>query len=152
MSILVEAITVVLRTSALDALYPGGVEAFEADAPNATYRSDGVICGVGFMSPDEVRRFVDLLTAKGLPLLNDDGAFDEIAIVDQTTGPTAPCDWLTIIESFDGWRAVCLAGTDARGEVAVYDGYEPGLVQFGGSHVAQGGVLRRLRRRLLRPR
>jgi hypothetical protein len=91
--VLIEATSVVVRLSAIEASYPGGWKAFVADAPNATLCGDGHLARVGFMDPSDVEGFVRRLERRGLRYLVDGSARDFL-VVDQQLGPTAPCDWI----------------------------------------------------------
>jgi hypothetical protein len=93
MSVLVEGISVIVQESTLTRLYPGGVEQYESDCPNATFCRDGYITRVGFMAPPDVKRFVQQLVSHGLQF-HDAVEFIDIAVVDQHQGPTSKCRWL----------------------------------------------------------
>ena len=95
MAILIEGTTVVVTTSSLDARFPGGAAAFEQQAPNTTYHSDGVLAGVSFMIPADARLFAKMLTTRGYvdPWTTHT---EEIAVVDQSEGLLTKCDWLKI--------------------------------------------------------
>lgn len=93
MTVLVEAISVVVRTDAIHARYPGSWPAFRDDVPNSTLASDKQIARVGFMVPDDVKGFIDRLQARGLVFLRD-GHAQDIAVADQQRGITTRCDWL----------------------------------------------------------
>lgn len=94
MPVLAEAINVIVKDSALKTKLEGGVQRFIDLVPNSTYCSDGEIHRAGFMSPDDVGFFSDILESEGLTLLNDSYEFVDFAIVDMLTGPTTKCNWL----------------------------------------------------------
>ena len=81
MQVIAIAITVAARCAAVDEKYPGGMKAFEEDAPNGTFRSDGELAAVSFVTPpgDYVH---GVLVPKGLVWLED------FVVVDQHNGPT----------------------------------------------------------------
>ena len=54
MAVLVEAISVIARRSAIESKYQGGWPTFTSDVPNATLCSDEKIARVGFTSPAAV--------------------------------------------------------------------------------------------------
>ena len=110
MSVLVECISVIVRRETLERLYPGGAAAYERDCPNATFCADDQLTRVGFMTPADVRAFVGRLEALGFVLVGPDG-FADVAIVDQRTGPTAPCDWLRFGKHIAGYTMVWAPGT-----------------------------------------
>ena len=93
MAVLVEAISVVVRRTAIDAKFPGGWAAFAAHAPNRTLCADGEIARLGFMSPADVESFVRALELAGLTHLDGDTAVD-LVVVDQMSGPASPSGWL----------------------------------------------------------
>ena len=93
MSVLVEAISVVVRRSAIEARYAGGWAAFEHDVPNGTLCADGDLARVGFMSPPDAQAFIAALEQDGLRFLVD-GVATDLAVVDQQHGPLNPCRWL----------------------------------------------------------
>ena len=93
MAVLVEAISVVVRRTAIDAKFPGGWAAFAAHAPNRTLCADGEIARLGFMSPADVEIFVRALEQAGLTHLDGDTAVD-LVVVDQMSGPASPSGWL----------------------------------------------------------
>lgn len=93
MAVLAEAISVIVRRDSIERRLPGGWSAFVRSVPNATLCDDGIIARVGFMDPRDVGRYIDWLERKGLVFVRDGKTID-LAVVDQFTGPTAPCEWL----------------------------------------------------------
>jgi len=59
MAVLVEGISIILKASAITDKYPGGWESFKAEVPNQTLCADGELIRIGFMSPDDVKGFID---------------------------------------------------------------------------------------------
>lgn len=110
MSVLIEALSVVVLRASVDARYPGGVAAFERDCPNATYCADEHLARVGFMTPADVEHFVRGMVRTGLVHVRDGQAVD-IVVVDQLQGPTTQCDWIEGGRHPDGYSAAWLAGT-----------------------------------------
>jgi hypothetical protein len=110
MSVLAECLSVVVRNTTLEAKYPGGSAAYQRDCPNGTICSDGKLTRVGFMTPDDVKAFVETIRAKGLVWLVD-GEAEDLVVVDQHTGWTSFCRWLEGGRHRDGYSAVWLAGT-----------------------------------------
>ena len=51
MAVIIEGLSVVISVDTIEARYPGGLEAFEANAPNANCCQDGELARVGFMAP-----------------------------------------------------------------------------------------------------
>lgn len=93
MAVLVEAISVVIRADSIIERYPGGWDTFARQAPNATMCADGEVVRVGFMSPDDVKAYVDVLAAAGIVYLGGGKAID-LVVIDQLRGPAMPCDWI----------------------------------------------------------
>ena len=110
MAVLCEGISVIIKVRSIDEFYDGGREEFKKRIPNSTMCSDGELVRVGFMSPSEVREYVDELienglqfapeelsieTAKGvMSFLNEIREVDDIIVVDQQKGAMIPCDWI----------------------------------------------------------
>src|ERR1039458_7210552 len=95
MAVLVEAISVIVRRDSIEQKLSGGWNAFEQSVPNATLCDDGVLARVGFMDPRDVGRYIDWLEENGLVFFRE-GKTVDIAVVDQLSGPTAPCEWLEV--------------------------------------------------------
>lgn len=110
MSVLVECISVIVRREALDRLYPGGAAAYERDCPNDSFCADDQLTRVGFMTPVDTQAFIDRLVARGFVFVDENG-FRDIAVVDQMTGPTAPCDWLSFGKHVAGFTMAWAPGT-----------------------------------------
>lgn len=66
MAVLCEAISVIIKVSSIDHFYKGGRDEFKKHIPNATMCSDGELVRIGFMSPAEVREYIDELIENGL--------------------------------------------------------------------------------------
>jgi len=118
MPVLVEAISVIVRSAAVHTKYVGGWNAFLAEVPNETLCFDEDLARVGFMSPVDVKHYVQRLVAKGLAFLDGGGSVD-IVVVDQREGPTAPCDWIEFYRltpfALGGTIAVCrLRGNESH--------------------------------------
>lgn len=123
MSVLAEALSVVVRRSVLDAKYPGGAAQYRLDCPNGTFCEDEHLTRVGFMTPEDVGVYITRLEREGL-IFFVDGSVVDIAVVDQHIGPTAHCDWLAGGKYPDGYSAVWLAGTQP-GFLAYPPGWTP---------------------------
>src|SRR5687768_14685298 len=93
MAVLVEALSVIVRRSAINARFRGGWAAFEKIIPNHTGCADDDLARVGFMSAVDVGGFISILTEGGLIFQRDNIAVD-FAIVDQLDGPVGSCPWL----------------------------------------------------------
>jgi len=118
MAVLVACISIIVPVRTLEERYPGGVNRYEVDCPNQTFCRDEYLTRIGFMGPADVEWFVDSITANSALTLLDEGVFADIAVVDSTFGPTAPCPWLEFGVCDDGQSGCWLRGTD-RGDLAV---------------------------------
>ena len=114
MAVLVEANSVIVRVQAIHERFAGGWAGFAGRVPNNTLCSDNEVARVGFMDPKDCRALVDDVERSGLTFLSE-GHSKDIAVADQTTGLTVPCDWLEVghIEMRPGQKvaAVQLKGT-----------------------------------------
>jgi hypothetical protein len=93
MAVLIEGISVVIRTEALLNKFSGGWNAFLSIVPNKTLCSDDEVTRVGFMTPQDVGVFINQLQQSGLEFLNSGNAID-LVVIDQLRGPTTPCGWI----------------------------------------------------------
>lgn len=93
MALLIEAVCVVIRRDAIKRKFFGGEGGFMQTLPNGTLCVEESLVRLSFMAPREAVAYIAQLEEAGLRFVKDDKAFD-IVIVDQTQGPTAPCDWL----------------------------------------------------------
>ena len=117
MAVLIEAKSVVIRFSDVQARFPDGVTGFKAAVPNDTFCTDGRLVRVGFLSPDEATEFMETLAAAGLELLPEPDSL--VAVVDQVEGLTYPWPWVTVHE-FD------VPGCPIKVKGAVITGQLPG--------------------------
>lgn len=103
MAVIAEAISVIIKDSSIKTHLIGGIDAFRRSIPNSTYCSDNEIHRVGFMAPDDTKKYVSLLEKNGLTFLQN-GGFQDIAVVDMLIGPTMGCSWLGFVRSklFEG--------------------------------------------------
>jgi hypothetical protein len=122
MAVPVEGFTVVVRNSTIAAKYPGGLEAYERDCPNATFCSDGSLTRIAFMTPGDADEFVALLAAKRLTPYRD-GVSEDVALVTSPQGPRRPCNWLEL-SRLGTDPIVWLAGSDV-GTLHAPPGWKP---------------------------
>lgn len=92
MAVLVEAISLVIRSDALLAAFDDW-QAFKQTVPNATLCADGELVRIGFMTPEDVQRSVQALESRGLRYL-EAGQAKDMVVVDQLRGPLVKCDWI----------------------------------------------------------
>ena len=114
MPVPVEDTTVLTRHATVEARYPGGVAGFGRECP-PTFCTDGLVCRVSFMHPDDAKAFVGLLSGFGFLPPTPEGS-PEVAVIDGTYGFQFPCSWLEAaeVELEDGHRVISawLLGTD----------------------------------------
>lgn len=134
MAVLVEAISVVIKTDALLRAF-GSLGRFQFSVPNETYCTDGELARAGFMHPDDVRDFVTRLEARGLQY-QVEGQSQDLVVIDQQVGFLAPCDWAAFGRV--GWQGdsakrigACMLNGSSFTQVEVPNGwmYEGSLSQ-----------------------
>lgn len=107
MPVLVEALSVIVRNRTIEEKYAGGMDAYRADCPNGSFCSDEYLSCVLFTTPFDVGQFVQLLVKRGFRFV-EEGQAEEIVVVDQQDGPTAPCRWLKVGDHPDGFQYAAL--------------------------------------------
>jgi len=95
MSVLVEAISVIIKVSAIEEKFPGGICNFEANIPSVPFCNDDELVMVKFMSPDDVGEYIATLEEHGLRYVKNDVALDMV-VADQRTGFLVACDWAEV--------------------------------------------------------
>jgi len=128
MAVLIEAISVIVRRDALLKSFGNNWERFKQTVPNETMCADDELIRVGFMTPQDVKHYVNMLQAKGLKHLQD-GKDTDVVVVDQMHGPLSPCDWIEFGHvSLDGNAqkriAVCRLKGSALITVMTPDGWQ----------------------------
>jgi hypothetical protein len=111
MSVMCEAISVIVRVDVLERSYPGGVAGYEAACPNATFCRDDELTRVGFMHPDDARAFIAGVEATAALTALDGDEFADLAVVDQFEGVTMTCRWLQW-DVMDGVTRAWLRGSE----------------------------------------
>ncbi len=94
MTIAILTRAVIVPVTVLAQRWPGGEAGYRAAAPNQTYRCDGYLAAIDFMSPGDVEYWIEeTLKPAGLrfPL---HGHERDVVVADAVEGPTTPCDWL----------------------------------------------------------
>ena len=135
MAVLVEAITVLVRNSALQQRFPGGPAAYPLNCPNGTQRSDGKISAVTFMVMEDARRYTAALAKYGLSEPWSSGS-SEVAVVAQGDGLLTTCDWLRVdLRTFvdqDGkvfGATIAWLPDEEPLTFAAFSGWRPGSIQ-----------------------
>lgn len=130
MSILVEALTLVMRRTTLNASYPGGAEAMlawlaEEDVQARWVVADEFLVAASFLTK-EIYPVVDALIERGFLFSENDGNQD-VLVVDALLGLPSHTSWLEWAPPKGEQFSVCwLAGT-SPGELAIPEGHTPGL-------------------------
>lgn len=128
-----ECYSVVVRRSAIEKRYPGGMAAYRADSPNHTLCADENLVRVGFMASGDIEEFLvrvlsraDLVRAptEERKTLTMDARW--VAIVEEGRGPWHPdaCRWLGYAQRIDG-VCMCWLEGQAQGELAAPPGWTP---------------------------
>jgi eukaryotic-like serine/threonine-protein kinase len=128
MSVLAEAISIVIQKRTLDSKYPGGASAYREQRPNATYCEDAYLTRVGFMRPQDVQFFVGQLQLHGIAFGSEAGTRD-MCVVDQHRGATLPCPWIEFEKQEDGISHCWLSGRP-RGDLVTPRGWTAGSMRF----------------------
>lgn len=126
MSVLCEAISVIVPVDVLEEYYPGGLKGYERSAPNATFCTDGLLTRVGMMNPQDVGYWIRHLESLGMTFVDESTGRPQavhMVVIDQITGPTCGCDWV-FTDKQDGARWAWLANHD-RGPRAAPANWTP---------------------------
>lgn len=116
MSVLVEALGLIVPRMVLDVSYPGGADAFirelsEADAPCRRFCADEQLVSVSFDGRDDAQSIAIHLCNLGI-IAVDDHRYQELAFVDHACEPSMPCDWLELRHHEEAFTSCWMAGTD----------------------------------------
>jgi hypothetical protein len=133
LSVLIEVINVIVRCATVEAKYPGGLAGYTRAVPNQSFCDDGFIARVGFMTPEDVGVWIDRLVEAGFVFQRADESFEEIAVIDQHTGPTRPCDWLGYGELFEPpvqFAYLLAAAEQGSTDLFAPEGWEPSEESF----------------------
>ena len=93
MSVLVEAISVIIKRSSIDEKWPGGLISFSKSVPNASFCRDRYLVRVGFMTPVDVEPYMNMLENGGLVYLNEKQEAIDILVAEQLSGISTECNW-----------------------------------------------------------
>ena len=122
MSVLIEAVSLVVPRRLLDLRFPGGTNGFSAELsrPSAENRhvcADTHLLCVSFFILEAADRTAAVLAAAGM-IESRSGIYADFAIIDQKQGPLLDCPWIEWTREPAGYSCAWLADTD-RGELAV---------------------------------
>jgi len=127
MSVLVEAISLVIRRAALDQKFEGGTNAFLsycASRLSSEHRyacsDDHLVCLSYYTNDAADRGAVPLLGAGLIEIENDE--FADFAVIDQHYGPVLDCRWLEWSRDPAGFTSAWLAG-ELPGELTTPQGW-----------------------------
>lgn len=126
MSVLIEAVSLVVPRLLLELRYPGGTDGFftEMSRPSAEARyvcADCHLVSASFFTPEAADRAAAVLVSAGMADVEND-QYRDFVIVDQKYGPLLHCHWLIWSPHPTGYTSAWLAGTD-KGELAAPDGW-----------------------------
>jgi len=114
LAVAIEFVNVIIRKSAVQGKYPGGLDGL-ARRGLSNYLEDDHLVRVGFMSSPEAIGLAERLEAAGLDYAGNGGS--EVAVI--TGADEAAPSWLSVGERF-GRRACWLSGAP-EGELADFD-------------------------------
>lgn len=141
MSVLVEALTLVVQRVSLDREYPHGADGFLRDVatigdpPCFACADDDQLLNLSCRDRRHAQPLVERLLAHGLGEESDADVGDFV-LVDQLRGPLVSCPWLEWTRA-DGVTYAWIAG-EAPGELAAPSGWNPGAADAD----AQGRLFR----------
>ena len=118
MSVLVEAITLVIPLEVIERCFEGGLETYRRIVPNQTLRSDKLLTAFSLTTPQDVALFIEKLESLGMVFI-EEGESVDMVVVDQHTGPTTPCPWLDFASNDEGPASCWKKGTEP-GELEAY--------------------------------
>jgi hypothetical protein len=126
-SVLIEAVSLVVRRAALDVRYPGGMHGFLHDLRAPKHRAhrtcvDSHLVSVSFLLPHHATLVANSLTAHGLMHIDDDRCI-EFAIVEHACRPKMSCEWLEWQQHPDGYTHAWPASTDP-GNLSAPEGWD----------------------------
>lgn len=128
MSVLVEALSLVVPRAKLDASWPGGADDFlwsivGDDSPARYVCTDDRLASISFLDPDKAVEVAERLVDAGLVQV-DEKRFVDFAFVDQHFGPMMPCDWLAWERHAEGFTYAWPSGEEP-GDMAAPEGWTP---------------------------
>jgi hypothetical protein len=116
MSVLVEALSLIIPRKVLDVSYPGGTKAFlqkmeVVPSPCRCACSDEMLVSVSFFGVADATVVGDQLLELGIVAVDND-RFYEMAFIDQAKGPTMRCDWIEWTRHAEGYTSCWLVGSE----------------------------------------
>jgi hypothetical protein len=123
MSVLADAISVVIPCRALEVKFRGGEAAYRELFPRDCYCTDGQVARVKFYCVEAMFPFVERLAFWGLNA-EADWAPADIALIDGEGGIRNECDWLAFAMHEGGFPIAWMRGEEPV-PLAAPDGWEP---------------------------
>jgi hypothetical protein len=127
MAVIIEAFSIIIRNSTIEAEFPGALDGYRKACPNTSLCTDGELCRVGFMTEPEISDYLRFLSENGIPVCDKNGRA-QIAYVDHDGKILWECDWIQIVE-IEGILSAVLTGTEVNKLVAPA-GWRPGSSLF----------------------
>ncbi len=95
MAVLIEGISIIIKRKSIEEKYTGGWDSFINCIPNKTFCADDELVRIGFMVPDDVKKYINSLEENNLEYLKNGLAVD-LNVVDQLHDSTMKCNWIEI--------------------------------------------------------
>lgn len=109
MAIAILTCAVIVPVEVLERKWPGGEAGYRAAAPNKTYRCDGHLAAVEFMTPGDTECWVQRTLKPAGLRFPEKGAERDAVVADSHEGLTTPCSWLDF-RRLDNWAEARLKG------------------------------------------
>ncbi|MCZ2149591.1 MAG: tetratricopeptide repeat protein [Bryobacterales bacterium] len=109
MAIVVLTRAVIVPVEVLKRKWPGGEASYRAAAPNKTYRCDGHLAAVEFMTPGDVECWIEQTLKPAGLRFPEMGAERDVVVADSYEGLTTPCNWLDF-RRLNHWSEARLKG------------------------------------------
>lgn len=120
MTVLADAISIIVPVQRIQGVWPGGAHAYATEAAPDTHCADTSLTRVGFEEPADAWDHLDRL--EGLGLRYDSLAFADVAVVVDGRF-AAGCDWMAAEHVADGYSR-CWAIADGDGELVIPDDWD----------------------------
>lgn len=101
MAIPVEFFSVFSPKATINNKYPGGIEQYKADCPNASYLEDEYLCRIGFMSDIGLHKFCTSLIEKGFHFNEETNTSTDFVVITNLGGLRWYVPWVSFDE--DGY-------------------------------------------------
>ncbi len=109
MAIAILTRAVIVPVQILERKWPGGEAGYRAAAPNKTYRCDGHLAAVEFMTPGDVECWIEQTLKPAGLRFPEMGAERDVVVADSHEGLTTSCNWLDF-RRLDHWSEARLKG------------------------------------------